>query len=92
MDPAPETRVDLEGDPPLIDDQFEEDVLEPPLREDRDAELPRRPDVDEPLTAEQGQPDVRGGATTGEPDVVHHELKAQAMDYGRCADAAVAVA
>jgi hypothetical protein len=26
----------LEDDPPLIDDQFEEEVLETPLREDRD--------------------------------------------------------
>jgi hypothetical protein len=39
----------LEGDPPLVDDQFEEEALEPPLREDLDdAELPRHPDVHEP--------------------------------------------
>jgi hypothetical protein len=84
----------------LIDDRFEEEVLEPPLREDRgdatedDAELPRHPDVHEPATAEQGQPDVGDGATAGdpEPDEVRDELIAQAMDYSRCVEAVAALA
>jgi hypothetical protein len=65
MDPTPETRVDLEGDPPLVDDQFEEEVLEPPHRDD--AELPRHPDVDEHPTPEEGRTDGGGGATAGGP-------------------------
>jgi hypothetical protein len=79
----------------LIDDQVEEEVLEPPLREDRDdAELPRHPDVDEHPTPEEGQPSVGGGATAGEPEPgeVRDELSAQAMDCSRCVGTAAALA
>jgi hypothetical protein len=50
--------------------------------------------VHEPLTAEEGQPDVDGGATAGEPepDEVRDELNAQAMDYSRCVEAVAALA
>jgi hypothetical protein len=56
--------------------------------------LPRHPDVHEPQTAEQGQPDVVVGATAGEPepDEVRDQLNAHARYYGRWVEAVAALA
>jgi hypothetical protein len=60
----------------------------------RATEFPRHADIDEPPTAEDGQPDVDGGATAGdpEPDEVRDELNAQAKGYSRCVEAVAALA
>jgi hypothetical protein len=83
----------IEPEATQIDNQLEEDILEPALpadgATDEDAaaqnDLPRHADVDEPA-------DEEAGPVMQEADEARDEANAQAMAYRQCVEDAVALA